>query len=101
MYKLGYQWSTSPTWTWRVGASVTEQPIPESETLFNIIAPAVMETHITGGFTYDMGNNNEISVAAMYAPKTTVKGPNGFDPGQQIELEMTQWELSANWGWKF
>jgi long-chain fatty acid transport protein len=101
VYKLGYQWSTSPTWTWRVGASMTEQPIPESETLFNIIAPAVMETHITGGFTYEMGNNNEFSVAAMYAPKSTVKGPNGFDPGQQIELEMTQWELSANWGWKF
>jgi long-chain fatty acid transport protein len=103
IYKLGYQWETSPTWTWRVGASLGENPIPESEMLFNIIAPGVMETHITGGFTYTMGTNNEFNFAAMYAPENKIKGPNTLEvPGQQqIELYMTQWELTASWGWKF
>jgi len=100
IYKLGYQWATSPTWTWRVGASMTDQPIPESEVLFNILAPGVMETHVTGGFTYTMASNNEITFAAMYAPETKVKGVNPLD-GQSIELYMTQWELTASWGVKF
>jgi long-chain fatty acid transport protein len=107
IYKLGYQWSTNPDWTWRVGASLGDQPIPESEVMFNILAPGVMETHLTGGFTYNMSENNEFTFAAMYAPESTVKGPNPLAAGtngnasQQVELNMTQWELTASWGWKF
>jgi long-chain fatty acid transport protein len=100
IYKLGYQWATSPTWTWRVGASIGDQPIPESEVLFNILAPGVMETHLTGGFTYTMADKNEITFAAMYAPENTVTGINPLD-GQSIELYMSQWELTASWGVKF
>jgi long-chain fatty acid transport protein len=103
IYKLGYQWETSPTWTWRVGASIGDNPIPSSEVMFNILAPGVMETHLTGGFTYNMGPNNEFTMAAMYAPESTVSGANPLEaPGaEQIELYMSQWELTASWGWKF
>ena len=107
IYKLGYQWATSPTWTWRVGASMTDQPIPNSEVLFNIIAPGVMETHVTGGFTYTMATDNEITFAAMYAPETKVSGANPLAGGtngnasQNVELFMSQWELTASWGLKF
>jgi len=107
VYKLGYQWATSPAWTWRVGASLSDQPIPNSEVLFNILAPGVMETHITGGFTYTMSPTSEFSFAAMYAPETKVSGNNPLAAGstgtatQNIELYMTQWELTASWGWKF
>jgi len=103
VYKLGYQWESSPTWTWRVGASMGDNPIPSSEVLFNILAPGVMETHITGGFTYTMASNSEITFAAMYAPETKIKGANPLEaPGQQdIELYMSQWELTASWGMKF
>ena len=103
VYKLGYQWESSPAWTWRVGASIGDQPIPNSEVLFNILAPGVMETHITGGFTYTMANNNELTFAAMYAPETKVSGNNPLaNPAtQNVELYMTQWELTASYGWKF
>lgn len=103
IYKLGYQWETSPTWTWRVGASMTDQPIPSSEVVFNILAPGVMETHLTGGFTYTMASDNEITFAAMYAPETTVSGNNPLanPAAQNIELNMTQWELAVSWGLKF
>ncbi|MDX1823855.1 MAG: outer membrane protein transport protein [Thiohalomonadales bacterium] len=101
VYKLGYQWETSPQWTWRVGGSIGDNPIPSSEVLFNILAPGIMETHITGGFTYNMGPSNEFTMAAMYAPESTVSGTNPLDPNQQVELNMTQWQLTASWGWKF
>ncbi len=103
IYKIGYQWDGSGGYTWRVGFSTGSQPIPPSETLFNILAPGVMEEHITFGFTKDTGPNSEFNFAAMYAPKSSVTGPNGMEvPGQQtITLEMTQWEVEASWAWKF
>lgn len=101
IYKLGYEWQTDSEWTWRVGYSKGDQPIPSSEVLFNILAPAVMEQHLTFGFTKQMGKTSEFSFAAMYAPEESVRGPNAFDPGQTIELTMKQYELAASWGWKF
>ena len=101
IYKLGYQWTTSADWTWRAGISQGDQPIPTSETLLNILAPAVIETHITGGFTMKTGDDSEFSFAAMYAPNTTVTGANPFNPSQNITIEMSQYEVEASWGWKF
>ena len=103
IYKLGYQWSTSPEWTWRVGYSTTDQPIPDSEVLFNILAPAVVEDHLTFGFTNKTSSNTEFNFAAMYAPEVEVSGSNplGGDAGQPITIRMKQYELEASWGWKF
>src|ERR1019366_7311657 len=48
-YKLGLQWAASPNLTLRAGYAYAKQPIPESEVLFNILAPGVIEQHITAG----------------------------------------------------
>ncbi|MDZ7663437.1 OmpP1/FadL family transporter [Thiohalophilus sp.] len=105
VYKLGYQWSTSADYTWRVGYNHGDQPIPDSEVLFNILAPGVMEDHFTFGMTKKTGADSEFNLAAMYAPSNSVKGDNPLQgptaPNQTIELEMTQWELEASWAWKF
>ncbi len=99
--KLGYQWASGTDWIWRVGLSNGDQPIPNSETIFNIIAPAVIETHLTGGFTTKLGTNSEISGAFMYAPTADVEGTSAFDPNQTITLEMSQWEAEVSYGMKF
>ena len=91
--KLGYQWQTGKN-TWRVGYSKSDQPIPSSEVLFNILAPGVMEEHITFGFTRQLSSDSSINFAAMYAPSTSVDGENPLDAAQEIELEMDQYELA-------
>lgn len=105
IYKLGYQWTTSADWTWRAGISQGDQPIASSEVLFNILAPAVMETHITAGFTMKTGSDSEFNFAAMYAPNSSVTGSNPLQgatgPSQDITIEMTQYEVEASWAWKF
>lgn len=98
--KLGYQWEHNQDWTWRVGISNGDQPIPNTETIFNIIAPAVVETHLTGGFTTNYAGG-ELSAAMMYALKNDVEGTSAFDPNQRINLEMSQWELELSYGKKF
>ncbi len=91
--KLGYQWQSGKM-TWRVGYSTGDQPIPDDEVLFNILAPGVVEDHFTFGFTRQLDKNSAINFAAMYAPSVSVDGTNDFDPAQEIEIEMDQYELA-------
>jgi len=92
IFKLGYQWTNEKN-TWRLGYSKTDQPIPSSEVLFNILAPGVVREHITFGFSRQLSSNSSIDFAAMYAPAEEVDGTSPFDPQQEIELEMDQYEL--------
>ena len=102
-YKLGLQVANGGPWTWRFGFSTGDQPIPSSEVLFNILAPGVMEEHITIGFTRRIGNDRAINLALMHAPSSSVVGGNPLEaPGlQSIELEMDQWELEISYSWGF
>ena len=93
VFKAGVSWQSNEKNTWRVGFSYGEQPIPSSEVLFNILAPGIMETHMTVGWTNERPNGNIMSWSLMYAPPKTVTGVSTFDPLQSITLEMSQLEL--------
>ena len=99
--KLGYEWKTDDKWTWRFGYSTTDQPIPDEEVLFNILAPGVMEDHLTFGFTRMIDSGSEFNFAFMYAPSVDISGANTFDPSQTIELEMEQYEIAASYSRRF
>ena len=103
IFKIGYQFEDDRyDIIYRVGYSHADQPVPESETLFNILAPAVIEDHITAGLTLKVGTNQEFNFAAMYGLNNSVKGANPFDGGAtQIEIEMSQWDIQAGWAWKY
>ena len=94
--KIGYQWQ-SGNMIWRLGYSNGDQPIPSEEVVFNILAPGVIEEHFTFGFTRQLDAVSSINFAAMYAPSNSVKGENTFDPTQEIELEMDQYELALTY----
>ncbi len=105
VYKIGYQVDMGSN-TFRVGYSHADQPVPNSEVFFNVLAPAVVEDHITAGWTMRLGENQEINLAGMVAPSNSIKGPNAFDGGSaaggsDIEIEMSQWELQAGWAIKY
>ncbi len=102
IFKLGYQFKVNPQWTLRAGYSKGDQPIPSSEVVFNILAPGVMETHYTAGFTWNLDKKNELNFAAMYAPSKSVSGPNPLAAGgQTVTIEMKQYEFEISWGMKF
>ncbi|GMR18446.1 MAG: hypothetical protein BMS9Abin33_0859 [Gammaproteobacteria bacterium] len=101
IYKLGYQWDMSDM-TWRVGYSKGDQPIPDSEIMFNILAPAVIEEHLTFGLTKALNNKRELNFAFMYALENSIESKaNPFDPTQDLKLEMTQYEFEMSYGMKF
>jgi long-chain fatty acid transport protein len=100
IFKLGVQYETNGPWTWRGGISYGEQPIGSDQMTFNILAPGIMETHLTAGFTRKQSDTSEWNLSFMYAPEKKVSGLNSFDPTQTIELKMQQVELEISYGWK-
>jgi long-chain fatty acid transport protein len=99
-YKLGVRWIANADWTWRFGYSYGEQPIPNTEMTFNILAPAVVEHHLTAGFTRALASGNEWNLSFMYAPKSDQTGPQNFDPTQNVTWEMDQWEVEFSYSWR-
>jgi long-chain fatty acid transport protein len=97
--KFGVMYKTANDWTWMAGYSYGTQPVPESEVLFNILAPAVVQNHITAGFSKKLNSSNELSLSLMFAPAGSVTGANPLEaPGQQtIKLNMTQWQLEIGY----
>ncbi len=99
VYKFGGSWKYDDNWTLRAGYSFADQPIPNDQMPFNILAPGVMEQHWTVGFTNMLSSGNEWSLSFTYAPENTVRGPNYFDPTQRVELNMKQFELEVSYSW--
>jgi long-chain fatty acid transport protein len=100
-YKVGLEWTTGSDWTWRAGYSNGSQPIPTSEALFNILAPAVIEDHVAFGFSKATSSGGKWNFSFMYAPEGKVAGINPFDPTQTIELKMHQFEVELGYTWSF
>ncbi len=90
--KAGVEYSVNDDWTLRTGYSHGTNPVQESEVMFNILAPGVIDDHITFGFSKKMGKN-ELNFAVVRALENTVTGPNPMEaPNQQtIGLNMSQW----------
>ncbi|MHB1607228.1 MAG: OmpP1/FadL family transporter [Acidiferrobacter thiooxydans] len=102
VYKLGYQYRVTRATTVRAGFAYNNQPIPPSQVMLNVLAPGVIQRHVTLGFTTRVARGQDVSVAAMYGLPQSVYGnaPAGFG-GAPIKISMHEYQLEANWGWKF
>jgi long-chain fatty acid transport protein len=88
----------------RAGYNYGEQPIPQSETLFNVLAPGVVEDHYTIGGTFKIGGNAELSFAYMYAPTVTVNGDNSIPAafgGGNANIHLKEQSLGFAFGWRY
>ncbi len=109
VYKLGASYEYSKDLTLRAGYGFGRQPIPTSETLFNILAPGVVENTGTLGATWTLANKNELTVAYMHAFKKTVNGSGSIPPGAppggfgggEANIRMYEDSLGIAYGIKF
>jgi long-chain fatty acid transport protein len=95
-WKLGVQWQYDPKLTLRAGVADSNQPVPSSQALFNILAPGITTRHYTVGMSYRFSDRSEISGSFMHAPRQRVGGTNpntgpqtGFIQMDQNEFELT------------
>jgi len=83
-----------------------EVPFDDDQALFNVLAPAVVEKHVTAGFTYSPSQNSEITVAYMHAFRNSVDntytGTGNFDGfSYGAKNDMYQNSIEASYAWKF
>lgn len=103
IYKGGLQFEANDDWVLRTGYSYGKQPIRENEVLINILAPGVMEHHITAGVTRMLKNGRALNLAIVRAIPRSISGPNNLEvPNfQTIELKMDQWEVDFSYSFGF
>jgi len=96
--KAGLQWQYSPDLTLRVGYSHANNPFPNTQALFNVLAPAVIRTHYSFGLSTPLSKKVDFNVTFTYAPNEKVEGMNANTGPQTGFLEMSQYELAVSWG---
>ena len=108
VYKLGINHEYNDRWTLRAGLNYGENPIDNDQNLFNILAPGVVEKHITLGFTYMPSPMNEISVTYMHAFSTKQSNVYSADLGAPFgtlgytaDIGMDQNALEVSYAFKF
>jgi long-chain fatty acid transport protein len=80
------------------------QPIPASETFFNMLMPGCVQNHLTLGATLKTCTSMEITLAYMHAFEGSVEG-SGSIPGEfgggESEISMSENSLGIGIGWSF
>jgi long-chain fatty acid transport protein len=90
VFKLGASYKINNAWTVRAGYSHNESPIPDSEVLFNIVAPAVNEDHATLGVSFRSSKNSEWNLSYMHAFERTQTDPSTSFFGSSASIKMYQ-----------
>jgi long-chain fatty acid transport protein len=102
VYNFGAQYDHSDHWSFRVGYSHGDQPFESAQALFNILAPATIQDHLTAGLTYRFGQGQEINLAYMHAFDNEIEGQNVPNTGTQTgNVRMSQNEVEIGWAYRF
>jgi long-chain fatty acid transport protein len=102
--KLGVSYEYAPDLTLRAGYNHSGQPIPSSQTFFNILAPGVVQDHFTLGGSWTASPNGELSVAYTHGFNKTVNGANSIPAsfgGGEANISLSENALGVAYGWKY
>jgi long-chain fatty acid transport protein len=77
-HKIGFNYDYSEAWSFRAGYNHGDATIPNDQVLFNMLAPATVEDHITLGASYRPSKNIEWSFNATHALENTIRGTTVF-----------------------
>lgn len=106
VYKLGVNYDYDKAWSFRAGTNYGKSPIPKDQVLFNTLAPATVEWHLTFGASYRPSTNTEWSFNYLHAFENVIKGPTAFGPtglpveGQNAAISMKQNALGMSFSYK-
>ncbi len=100
--KLGLNYAIAPQWQIRGGWAWGTQPVRKDQTFLNILAPGVVQHHLSAGATWTSEGGTEISASVTYAPETKVNGsgsiPASFGGGEaNVRLSEVVIGLAAGW----
>lgn len=102
VFKLGFNYHIDPAWQIRAGWNYTTQPIRDSQTFLNILAPATVQHQFTAGATWTSRGGTELSGFVLYAPRHTVDGHGSIPApfgGGKVSDRLSEFALGIAVGW--
>jgi len=98
IYRLAAEYAYDSQWIFRAGYSWNDQPIPDSEVLFNILAPATIEQHMTLGFSFVPDKQSEFNFAYMHAFEKEIKSSQtAFGVPGSIKMHQDSFDVSYSY----
>jgi long-chain fatty acid transport protein len=104
IWKLGIEYRHSDQLTLRGGYNHSDNPIQAKDVTINILAPGVVQDHLTLGLTYTFQGGGELTAAYMHAFQNSVTGSSLFNqvgvPAGNEKIQMYENSLGIAYGWK-
>jgi long-chain fatty acid transport protein len=98
IYRLAAEYAYDSQWIFRAGYSWNDQPIPDDQVLFNILAPATIEQHMTLGFSFVPDKQSEWNFAYMHAFEEEVKSSQtAFGVPGSIKMHQDSFDVSYSY----
>ncbi len=106
VFALGAEYKALPSLTLRAGFNYAKDPIDDDDLYMNIVSPAIVETHATFGFTYNIAKNFDVSFAYVHAFQHDQTGdvpPGNYQYmfGKEVEIKMHQDTVAAEISYVF
>ena len=99
--KLGFNHRVRSSLRLRGGYNYSGLPFARSQTLFNLLAPAVVQHHVSAGATFGLHSGKEVNIAYSHAFDRSLNGANSIPPafgGGDANLRMHQDSFSISFG---
>ena len=105
VWKLGVEYAYSKNLTLRAGVNHGDNPIRASDVTFNMLAPGVIENHLTLGFSYVTASGGEWTMAYSHSFGNDVTGTSfltnfGFPGTTEEKIKMHQDSIGIAYSWK-
>ncbi len=103
VYKLGLSYQYNDKLMLRAGWNHGDAPMSGPQTLFNTLAPATVEDHLTLGLTWALSPTRELTFSYMHAFENTINGRNSIPPnfgGGEANIKMYQDSFGIAFGMK-
>lgn len=104
VFKLGAEYQYSDDLMLRAGWNYGKTPINEErEIIFNLLAPATVEHHLTFGGTYMIASDMEINLSFVHAFSNELSGPTYIsDDGSNLgRMKMDQNSIGGSFSMKY
>lgn len=101
--RVGAEYRMDPKWTLRGGLSYATKFIDDASVIFNTLAPATPQWHVSVGADYKINDKWDLTMAYTHALDNTVSGTNPALTGvaQPVSIRMKQHEftleMTYNW----
>ncbi|MHA3080350.1 OmpP1/FadL family transporter [Acinetobacter sp. ANC 5502] len=102
VYKISATYQALPKLALRAGYSYNDQPVRANQAFLNILAPGVVQQHVSVGATWSIDPKQDVSLAYTRALEKTVHG--SISPafgGGQANLSMDQDIVGVEYSLKF